>query len=157
MPDFSNYQNYNQSPVDLPYGKTFKKICIFFQNTHQSLLPNGTLIIANRSIPFSLTSLNYIAKQFGFSIKSTNKNNITYIKKVAKLSKNPLVSILIPAHRHEFLFESIQSALNQTYPHTEIIISDDSETNHIYEVVSSIQSNKIKYFKCENKKYRVCY
>ncbi len=43
----------------------------------------------------------------------------------------PLVSIVIPVYNQEerFLRESIESAIAQTYPYTEIIISDNHSTN----------------------------
>ena len=38
----------------------------------------------------------------------------------------PLVSVLIPAYNHEnYIQETIESIINQTYPNIELIILDD--------------------------------
>ena len=50
----------------------------------------------------------------------------------------PLVSILIPAYNHAYFRESLESALNQTYPNTEIIVCDDSGSYRIRKIVASV-------------------
>jgi len=60
----------------------------------------------------------------------------------------PLVSILIPAYNQtSYLKQALDSALNQSYRNTEIIICDDSTTSHVQELVEQymLKSNKIKY------------
>ncbi|MCB2295463.1 glycosyltransferase [Clostridium algoriphilum] len=60
----------------------------------------------------------------------------------------PLVSILIPAYNQTcYLKQALDSALNQSYRNTEIIICDDSTTNYVKELVEQyiLKSNKIKY------------
>jgi glycosyltransferase involved in cell wall biosynthesis len=48
----------------------------------------------------------------------------------------PLVSVVVPCHNSEaFLMEAIASALNQTYPHLEIVIIDDGSTDRSIEIV----------------------
>lgn len=50
----------------------------------------------------------------------------------------PLVSILIPCHNSEAsIAESIDSALNQTYPNVEVIVVDDGSTDRSIEVIQS--------------------
>lgn len=50
--------------------------------------------------------------------------------------KNPLVSVIIPTHnRGQFLDDAIQSALNQSWPHSEIIVVDDGSTDDTRERV----------------------
>ncbi len=52
----------------------------------------------------------------------------------------PLVSIIIPAYNvQNFIEESIYSALNQTYLHTEIIVVDNNSTDQTVEKVLQIQ------------------
>jgi glycosyltransferase involved in cell wall biosynthesis len=61
----------------------------------------------------------------------------------------PLVSILIPTYNQaNYLEKALDSALNQTYKNTEIIICDDSTTNEVENLVRKYmtQSDKIKYF-----------
>jgi glycosyltransferase involved in cell wall biosynthesis len=64
----------------------------------------------------------------------------------------PLVSILIPAHnRPHYLEQALDSALNQTYRNTEIIICDNSTIEDVQRLVERymLKTNKIKYFKNE--------
>lgn len=61
----------------------------------------------------------------------------------------PLVSILIPAYNQtKFLRFALESAINQTYKNTEIIICDDSTTDDVKVMVTDfIKSNKnIQYY-----------
>lgn len=61
----------------------------------------------------------------------------------------PLVSILIPAYNQtKYLQQALDSALNQNYRNTEIIICDDSTTSDVQKLVEEymLKTNKIKYF-----------
>jgi len=52
------------------------------------------------------------------------------------MGKLPLASILITSYTYErFLGEAIDSALNQTYPRTEVIVVDDGSTDSSREVI----------------------
>lgn len=52
----------------------------------------------------------------------------------------PLVSILIPTYNgEEFIKTAIQSALEQTYPNLEIIISDDGSTDNTIKIAEAFQ------------------
>lgn len=64
----------------------------------------------------------------------------------------PLVSIIIPTYnRANYLVESIESVLKQTYENIEIIVSDNASTDNTFEVMQKYKDNKkIKYFR--NKK-----
>jgi glycosyltransferase involved in cell wall biosynthesis len=58
------------------------------------------------------------------------------------------VSIIIPFYNCPYIDQAIQSALNQTYQYTEIIVVDDGSTKHLNKVKSFFK--KIKYFKKAN-------
>ena len=65
----------------------------------------------------------------------------------------PLVSILIPTYNQpEYFRQALESALNQTYPNIEIIVSDDSTDNRV-ERVASEYKDRIQFFK-HGKDYR---
>lgn len=49
---------------------------------------------------------------------------------------NPLVSIIIPVYnKAAFVNQTLDSALEQTYPHTEIILVDDGSTDGSFEIL----------------------
>jgi glycosyltransferase involved in cell wall biosynthesis len=50
----------------------------------------------------------------------------------------PQVSILIPCHNADrWIAQAIESALNQTYPHKEVIVVDDGSTDRSLEIIHS--------------------
>ncbi len=64
---------------------------------------------------------------------------------------NPKVSIVIPLYNSaEFIEETIQSCLNQTYKNIEIIIVDDDSTDSSYEIARSYESNIVTVYRQKN-------
>ncbi|RLD48330.1 MAG: glycosyltransferase family 2 protein, partial [Bacteroidetes bacterium] len=64
---------------------------------------------------------------------------------------NKLVSILIPVYNAEnWLEETIQSALNQAWDNTEIIIVDDGSTDNSPEIARSFASDKVQVISQKN-------
>ena len=60
----------------------------------------------------------------------------------------PLVSILITSYNYElYLREAIDSALNQTYPNTEVIVVDDGSTDNSREIIESYKNKIIPIYK----------
>jgi glycosyltransferase involved in cell wall biosynthesis len=62
------------------------------------------------------------------------------------------VSILIPAFNAErFVGAALQSALDQTWPHTEIILVDDGSKDQTFASAQRYQSPKVKILRQENR------
>lgn len=62
------------------------------------------------------------------------------------MEQNDLVSIGIPAYKGEFLFEAIESALNQTYSNIEVIIVNDCSPQNLDAIVSKFNDKRIRYY-----------
>ena len=64
--------------------------------------------------------------------------------------KQGLVSIIMPSWNTEnYIAESIQSVIDQTYKNWELIIVDDCSTDNTDEVVRAFNDQRIKYLKNE--------
>lgn len=59
----------------------------------------------------------------------------------------PLVSVCIPAYNNaEYIMDTINSILNQTYENLELVIVDDNSTDNTYEVLKRIQDERVKVY-----------
>lgn len=66
-------------------------------------------------------------------------------------SQTPVVSVIIPTYNRAHLIgETLQSVLNQTYSHFEILVIDDGSTDQTEMVVRALQDERIFYFKQSN-------
>lgn len=65
---------------------------------------------------------------------------------------NELVSIIMPSYNTgQFISETIESVLNQSYSNWELIIVDDCSTDNTDDVVKNyLKDNRIRYFKNDN-------
>lgn len=64
------------------------------------------------------------------------------------MKSRPLVSILINNYNYgRFISKAIDSALNQTYPHTEVIVVDDGSTDNSSDVIANFKEQIIPIFK----------
>jgi len=60
------------------------------------------------------------------------------------MQNKPFVSVIIPLYNAEqYIYEAVQSILNQTYQNIEIIIIDDGSVDKSMDIVKSIDSSKI--------------
>jgi glycosyltransferase involved in cell wall biosynthesis len=58
---------------------------------------------------------------------------------------SPSFSICIPNYNYgHFIGQTIQSVLNQTYPHFEIIVADNASTDNSVEIVESFKDSRIR-------------
>ena len=61
------------------------------------------------------------------------------------------VSILIPCYNsEEFVAETLECCLRQTYPNIEVILVDDGSTDNSYKIAMQYESNKIKVYQQPN-------
>ena len=68
------------------------------------------------------------------------------------MRNQPLVSIIINNYNYDrFLPEAINSAINQTYPHTEIIVVDDGSTDNSRDIISGYGQRIIPIFQPNGK------
>lgn len=66
------------------------------------------------------------------------------------MNNKPLISIIIPIFNGEkYIFETIQSVLNQTYTNWEMIIVDNKSTDDSIKVIKTICDNRIKIIHLE--------
>ncbi len=63
------------------------------------------------------------------------------------MTKNPLVSILMPAYNAEkFISESIESIVNQDCPNWELLVLDDASTDSTLQIIQAFQDERIRVF-----------
>lgn len=65
---------------------------------------------------------------------------------MSSLRSEPLVSVIIPTYnRPAYLRDAIASVLHQTYPHLEIIVSDDGSRENPQAIVESFHDPRIRF------------
>ena len=67
------------------------------------------------------------------------------------MTEQPLVSVIINCYNgEEFLRETIDSVINQTYSNWELIFWDNQSTDSTAEIIKSYQDDRIRYFYAPN-------
>ena len=68
------------------------------------------------------------------------------------MSKNPLVSVIMPAFNAEkYIEEAIRSVLDQDYPNFELLVINDGSTDDTKQIAEAFDDKRIRYFEQENK------
>ncbi len=63
----------------------------------------------------------------------------------------PLVSVVMPAYNaSKYIARAIESVLDQSYRHLELIVVDDGSTDNTKDVIAGFKDDRIKYFHKEN-------
>lgn len=91
------------------------------------------------------------------NIEKTNDTSLflEFSTSAIEESKNPLVSICIPAYNPNYFKEALESAINQTYSNIEILISDDRPDSKITDIIQSYSDyENIKYFPFKKRKQK---
>lgn len=57
-----------------------------------------------------------------------------------------MVSFILPAYKREFLYQSIQSILNQSYENFELVIVNDCSPDNLEEIVRAFNDSRIRYY-----------
>ena len=70
---------------------------------------------------------------------------------------SPLVSVVLPAYNAQAtLAESIQSVIDQTYTHWELIVINDGSTDQTENIIKSFEDERVKYY-CNDGNKRLIY
>ncbi len=63
------------------------------------------------------------------------------------MNSSPLISVVLPVYNAErYVFQAIESILNQTYKDFEFIIIDDGSTDHSVDIIRSFHDPRIIFF-----------
>jgi glycosyltransferase involved in cell wall biosynthesis len=66
--------------------------------------------------------------------------------------KSSLVSIIMPVYNGEkYLYEAVQSVLNQSWEDWELVVVDDGSTDRTAEIIKYFRDKRIKYFHQDNR------
>ncbi|MBA4241553.1 MAG: hypothetical protein C0448_12570 [Sphingobacteriaceae bacterium] len=66
---------------------------------------------------------------------------------------NPLISVLMPVYNgQQYLAEAIESILNQTYKHFELLLLDDGSSDNSEQIIKGFKDARIVYVKNETNK-----
>lgn len=113
------------------------------------ILSNLEVGVIKQDLPWCIHDCGIVNIKNGFS-ESKNRFLDYYFDKGSYHQTLPLVSVLIPAYnRPKLLKEAIESAIKQSYPNIEIIVSDDSTNDDVNEMLKPYLKKyaNIKYYR----------
>ena len=60
----------------------------------------------------------------------------------------PMVSVVMPSYNAErYIYEAVESILNQDYPNFELVIVDDASTDSTADIIGQFQDKRLKFFR----------
>ncbi len=127
--------------------KLSKKLCQKLYEKHKFVYPIS-LIENYTENNVKLTFKNFINTQI-----TLLKSNVKTKEKENKLCANPKISILTASYNYEnYIKETIESVLAQTYQNWEMVIVDDGSKDNSVEVIKKYcaQDSRIKLYQHEN-------
>ena len=91
--------------------------------------------------------LHIVSFGVGHELIGTNWQNDRVGQSQVTMVASPIkISIMIPTYNQGHLIgQAVESALAQTYPNLEVIVSDDASTDRTQEVLASIHDPRLKY------------
>jgi len=67
------------------------------------------------------------------------------------MSENPIISVLMPVYNCElFIYEAVQSILNQTFKDFELLVIDDCSTDNTIKIIESFNDKRIQLIRKKN-------
>lgn len=118
----------------------FSKILQLFEQLQSSYSFLSGIHLENQRNP-----LNVKGKEYQYTLGNMDLQDIN--RQLKGFTKKPLISIIIPVYNisREILSQTIQSVLDQYYPHWEICIAEDASPNReAAEYLKSLNHEKIK-------------
>jgi hypothetical protein len=103
----------------------------------RALAPGGHVVLVEPGAATLRAALSRWATLVGLTDLPAGAPARGWAKHEAGGDAQPLVSILIPSSNPRYFLECLDSAIAQTYPRIEIIVSDDSEGPEIGDLVAS--------------------
>ncbi|MFN8670615.1 MAG: glycosyltransferase [Candidatus Sericytochromatia bacterium] len=126
------------------------KLKFFFKECFRVLKDNGNLEI---NIPNEYYTENFKSEILSVGLKTkeliSDKGIITtYLIKLEFSNELPLVSLVMPTYKPQYLTKALNSLVNQTYKNIEIIISDNCPTEEIKDIIDLFSNfQKITYYR----------
>ena len=112
------------------------------------LVPGGGIALAEDEREDAITALARGAALVGLVASDNKATGTAWTTPSTDANAQPLVSILMPTCNPRYFAEALDSAIAQTYPHVEIVICDDCESDAIEKVVETRASAApIRYIK----------
>lgn len=126
---------------------------VTFANLPNSIVTTYKMLLEAEANPALLNT-----EEFTRQIESITSENSDYIHKISNPKtlrdhnvKNQMISVIMPSYQHEeYIGETIDSVLNQSYENFELIIVDDGSTDGTKEVIKQYNDQRIRFYEQDN-------